>query len=83
MIENMIIKAESSDPHTIKFMTDHGAPILGVTGCVIHMGIEELTSAELTLLVTPETIRCNALLSLTTIEEAAALHGYKLVPVDE
>ncbi len=63
-----------------KVYTAEGAEITGITELVIRrIGPESLVEAEITVIVDGFTIEAHPLLSMTSLECAAAARGLKLV----
>jgi hypothetical protein len=63
--------------------TADGQPVLGVTECDISLRPGELATARLEIMVGAVDVEAHPLLGLETLTEAAAAHGYRLVPIGE
>ena len=63
------------------FMHD-GQEIQGVTQVQINIETELMSTAEISVAVGGCDIHAHPLLSLESLREAAALHGYTLMPID-
>lgn len=50
-----------------------------VSGLTVNYPLNGLVEAHLSVNVNPETVEANAVLSLETVKECAAFHGYELV----
>lgn len=65
-----------------KVFTASGEEICGVSRIEIRpLDHASMVEAEITVVVSPDTIEAHPLLSLASLEEAAALRGLKLVPI--
>jgi hypothetical protein len=62
-----------------KVFLEDGSEITGITGMTINYRLDDIVRATIDLIVTPESIQANAMLSLQSVEFAAKQYGYKLV----
>ncbi|MES2625904.1 MAG: hypothetical protein V4628_11550 [Pseudomonadota bacterium] len=62
-----------------KVTLQDGSEITGITGMTVTYALDDIVRASIDLIVTPETIKANAILSLKSVEFAAKYYGYKLV----
>lgn len=61
--------------------TAEGLPIDGIRTCAIRIEPNSIVTAEIEVNVTGLDIEAHPLLGLDTVRDAAAHHGYRLVPL--
>ena len=74
------IKCEGGMAYSARIENMDGTTIDGVTGLRLVMDPNDFVRAELEIRVGSVDVQAHPLLGLETVKEAAAAHGYRLVP---
>lgn len=74
------IKSEGGNAAITEITTEDGAPIDGIKSVSVSFDAEKMVTAEVFVMVGRVDVMAHPLLGLDTLQEAAAVHGYKLVP---
>ena len=78
-VDNFVRITAGQDLRRSKFILPDGSQITGISECTIRMSIYDRTKAEITLVVSAVDLDAHPLLSLQTLHESAAHHGFDLV----
>lgn len=73
-----IVTPDSGNAMGTKVYTSDGIEIEGVVGIEVDMSVDSFVCAKITLAISRCDIHAHPLLSLDSLRESAAAHGYRL-----